>query len=129
MMSETEEVNSNPLRLSRKLETMRYQSEPKQFRTNSKNFSKVLENDLNAKVNDAGYSLKTAISDLIDYNVMQGKSGLQNKIDYFITPYNKNIDMNEFMQFSDKLLNWWDLKEAAMKDWKAISNFILNNNK
>lgn len=84
---------------------MRYLSEPKSMRKGSKKFSDLINNELNLNLDDFGFSLKSAISALIDHHIMQGKSQLQNKIDYYITPYNKDVNLKESMSFSDKLQN------------------------
>ena len=74
-------------------------------------------------------SLKPMIDALIDYNLLQNQSELQNKVDYFITPYNTWLDFKKSMQFEDKRSSCTNLDDIANKDWKLISNFILNTEK
>ena len=69
------------------------------------------------------------IEALIDYNLLQNQSNLQNKVDFFITPYNTWLDFKKSMQFGDKLTTWRNLDDIAKKDWKIISNFILKSDK
>ena len=128
-MSANKETVWKGRKLSHKLHTMRYLSEPKSMRKGSKKFSDLINNEFNLNLDDFGFSLKSAISALIDHHIMQGKSQLQNKIDYYITPYNKDVNLKESMSFSDKLQNWSNFNDVAKKDWKLISNFILNNDK
>lgn len=59
----------------------------------------------NLSKEDLGYSFNKTISELIDFNVLQKQSKLQNKIDYYITPYNPDINVKESMQFGDKAKN------------------------
>lgn len=72
---------------------------------------------------------KSKVSALIDYNVLQDKANIQDKIDYFFTPYNKKITVEKFMQFDDLRESEYAPGSLAQRDWKIISNFILNNDK
>lgn len=69
------------------------------------------------------------ISEMIDFNLMQDQSKLQNKIDYYITPYNKNENFQPMMKFGDKLKYCKNMKEAAKKEWKMLSDYILKTDK
>ena len=53
---------------------------------------------------------------------MLPKKPLQDKIDYFITPYNKGIALQRHMEFDDKK------KRSTSVEWKLMANFILNEN-
>lgn len=66
---------------------------------------------------------------MIDYNLLKESSGLQKKIDYYITPYNKELDFKHSMQFGDKLKNCTNMHEVAQKDWKLISDFVFKTDK
>lgn len=120
-----------PLRIN----TLRYKSEPRQIRPCSNDFSGLVSSNPfdSQRIKFGNYqfteTLKKAIGDLIDYNVMQEKSGLQNKIDYYITPYNKTQNFKPSMEFEDKSKHCRNLSEKAQKDWKILSNFILNSEK
>eukprot|EP00345_Euplotes_harpa_P016092 CAMPEP_0168336434 /NCGR_PEP_ID=MMETSP0213-20121227/11539_1 /TAXON_ID=151035 /ORGANISM="Euplotes harpa, Strain FSP1.4" /LENGTH=223 /DNA_ID=CAMNT_0008341625 /DNA_START=89 /DNA_END=760 /DNA_ORIENTATION=+ len=114
---------------------MRFSSEPKALKQSNTNLLRIFENDdllsqlANYNTSDFSSSLKPVIGALIDYNLLQGRSNLQNKIDYYITPYNKQVDFKPSMHFEDKLINCKNLEDVAKKDWKLVSNFILKTDK
>lgn len=53
---------------------------------------------------------------------MLPKKPLQDKIDFFITPYNKGIALRRHMEFEDKK------KRSTSVEWKVMADFILNEN-
>ena len=71
---------------------------------------------------------KTSIHALIENNILKENAKLQNKIDYYITPYNSKINVQSSMEFGDKDLNC-NLQDIAKKDWKLVSDFVLLKNK
>ena len=78
---------------------------------------------------NCGENIKQAVEGMIDYSLMKERSNLQKKIDYYITPYNKDQNFQEWMEFGEKFKKWRNLGDKAKKDWKIVSNFIFNTEK
>lgn len=65
-------------------------------------------------------------SELKNYNQLPNAK-LQSKVDYFITPYNRTIQISKHMEFEDikQLLNQADTKEnLGINKWGKLTNFI-----
>ena len=120
---------SNRRKTLLRLNTTRFTSDPRSLKSRSDNLDKMLEKDKYSigEECDLNESLKPAISAFIDYNVTHGSNDLQKKVDYYITPYNQELDFTNTMLFADKMVNWRNLKDVARKDWRLISNFILKS--
>jgi hypothetical protein len=108
---------------------MRFKSEPREIGNGESEFSALFSNSQLLLNNNFSETLKAAIGEMIDYNLLKDSSNLQKKIDYYITPYNKELDFKQSMQFGDKLKNCTNLHEVAQKDWKLISDFVFKTDK
>lgn len=71
-------------------------------------------------------TIQSLISDFIDYNVFQNKSSLQDKVDFYITPYNPKTQLNTSMQFVN---DEGDYQTLAKQDWEQVAKFILKTDK
>ncbi|CAI2387562.1 unnamed protein product [Moneuplotes crassus] len=126
----TETSNKRIHKLKRGRST-RNNSELRYIQSSLKNLHTILgsENELFDKCNGTqDQTLKKAVENAIDAHLSRDNNILK-KIDFYITPYNKTQQFQESMSFGDKYKFCKTLDDKAQKDWKMVSNFVLNPTK
>jgi hypothetical protein len=103
------EVNISPRKSrsptkKRKANLMRYKSVIREATNDMGSFSDLVMQDplLRGMHRTNASALKAVINSFIEGAATGTKSDLQKKIDYYITPYNKNVSCEESMKFGDK---------------------------
>ncbi|CAI2384721.1 unnamed protein product [Moneuplotes crassus] len=87
-----------------------------------------LKNILQSSTFNPENSIEQTIERAIDDDLSHDRKILE-KIDFYITPYNKEQHLKESMSFGDKHKFCKTIHEKAQKDWKMISDFVFNSEK
>jgi hypothetical protein len=101
---------------------MRKEKRSHSNKMSSESFKRLLNIHLQEPSRD---ELSKHIEDRINMEVLLDQK-LQEKIDYFISPYNNSIVIKPFVEYPPSPK---DASEAALQDWKKISQFILLSKK
>lgn len=73
---------------------------------------------------------KSKLSALIDYNILQGKADIQEKMNFYYSAYNSSLNVEKHMKFDSPLGSpSKPIEKRAKKDWKLLANFILKEDK